>query len=175
MKMYLDKWIDGEPICTFKDMQKHVFWNTDTAKNSIKFPSELEKFRDRDLDPRPELTIMRHSFIDKCEDLRFGKGADYYVFTSEEEAIKWYQQQITMLEITMLEGPALVNTNHVIVLYHGYLSYNALNIVPSRVDEYREFIEVIDWEEIDVDDNGMSTVTKPGFGSVDRSTIENKG
>ena len=59
MNMYLDKWIDGEPICIFKDMQKHVFWNTDTVKNSIKFPSELEKFRDMDEIPYQDLLSFK--------------------------------------------------------------------------------------------------------------------
>ena len=44
--------------------------------------------------------------------------------------------------------------------------------VLKRIDEYKEFIEVIDWEEIDVDSNGISTVIRPGFGSINRSNIK---
>lgn len=161
MKMYLDKWIDGESVYIFKDSQKHVFWNTDDVKNSTKFPNELYEYKNRSLDPRLELTVMRHTVTNKCADIRFGKGSDYYVFTSEEEAIKWYMDQKAIFE-----SPTLIDTNHVIVLYHGYLSYNSFDIIPSRIDEYKEFIEVIDWEEIDVDNNGISTVIRPGFGSI---------
>ena len=32
MKMYLDKWIDGDSVYIFKDSQKYVFWNTDDVK-----------------------------------------------------------------------------------------------------------------------------------------------
>ena len=169
MKMYLDKWIDGESVYIFKDSQKYVFWNTDDVKNSTEFPNELYEYKNRSLDPRPELTVMRHTFTDKCEDTRFGKGSNYYVFTSEEEAVKWYIEQKEMFE-----SSALIDTNHVIVLYHGHLSHNSFDIIPSRIDEYKEFIEVIDWEEIDVDSNGISTVIRPGFGSIDRSNIEIK-
>lgn len=169
MKMYLDKWIDGESVYIFKDSQKYVFWNTDDVKNSTEFPNELYEYKNQSLDPRPELTVMRHTFTDKCEDTRFGKGSNYYVFTSEEEAVKWYMEQKEMFE-----SSALIDTNHVIVLYHGHLSHNSFDIIPSRIDEYKEFIEVIDWEEIDVDSNGISTVIRPGFGSINRSNIEIK-
>ena len=72
----------------------------------------------------------------------------------------------------MFESSALIDTNHVIVLYHGHLSHNSFDIIPSGIDEYKEFIEVIDWEEIDVDSNGISTVIRPGFGSINRSNIK---
>lgn len=151
--MEYKKWAEGEPGIILDDRQKHTFWH---SGSQIGFSEEFKKLQDRETDPRPELSIIRYSYDQIVSD-GTPKCADYQIFLSEDEAIKWWMSD----NKSGILG--LKNMKVLIVLYHGYLSYNSFDIIPTRVDEHQEFIEVIDWREHSVDDYGIAITSKPGI------------